>query len=54
MSKDRTEIIWGATAIWLWGKPITGEIFELQRLLRKSPLGKYVKELEAKVKKVKP
>uniref|UniRef100_A0A6M3Y286 Uncharacterized protein n=1 Tax=viral metagenome TaxID=1070528 RepID=A0A6M3Y286_9ZZZZ len=45
MPKDKTDI-WGATAIWLWGKTIPTEVFKLQRLLRKSPLGKYIKKLE--------
>lgn len=38
--------IFGETAIWLWGKKIPTEIGELQKLLRRSPLGKYIKEIE--------
>jgi len=44
---DKTDV-YGETAIWLWGKKIPTEVFELQKLLRKSPLGKYIRKLEAK------
>ena len=48
MSKDKTDI-YGAFAIWAWGKNIPSEVCELQRFMRKSPLGKYIRNLELKL-----
>ena len=47
-SVERTDV-YGEFAIWLWGKTIPTEIFECQRFIRKSPLGKYIKKLEKEV-----
>jgi hypothetical protein len=48
---DKTDIF-GETALWVWGKSIPLEIFEFQRFLRKSPIGKYVRKLEKENKEL--
>ncbi len=51
MKKDRTDI-YGVFAIWVWGKKMPTEIYKLQRFMRKSPLGEYIRKLEKENKRL--
>jgi hypothetical protein len=45
---DTTDIF-GQFAIWAWGRKIPTEIFKLQRFIRRSPLGQYIRHLENEI-----